>query len=155
MRKVNPILHEKLETLINSMGYELVGAELLPVSGRQTLRIYIDSAKGVTLDDCSRVSHQVGAMLDVEEPLQGRYTLEVSSPGIDRPLFEIKHYQKFIGCRVKIRLYTAIDNRRQYKGTLLRVESDNIHVLVEESEKEVILPFAAIEKANLIGDVRI
>ena len=155
MRKIDPVLHERLDALVSSMGYELVGGELLPVDGRTVFRIFIDTEKGVTVDDCSKVSHQVSAMLDVEAPLQGRYNLEVSSPGIDRPLFELKHFQRFVGSKVKIRLYAAINQRRQFKGVLHRVDGENIHVLVDELEKEVVLPFSAIEKANLIGDVRI
>jgi ribosome maturation factor RimP len=155
MRKINPVLHEKLVKLIGSMGCELVGCELLPMSGKQVFRIYIDSETGVTVDDCSRVSHQVSAMMDVEEPLQGRYSLEVSSPGVDRPLFVIEHYQKYVGCKVKIRLYAPIDQRRQFKGVLQRVEGDNIHLVVDGSETEVVLPFSAIEKGNLIRDISI
>jgi ribosome maturation factor RimP len=155
MTKIGSVLHEKLEKLIGSMGYELIGCEQLPMGGRKVFRIYIDNEKGVTLDDCSRVSHQVSAMMDVEVPLQGRYTLEVSSPGVDRPLFEIKHYQKYIGCRVKLKLTAAINQRRQYKGILQRVEGENIHILVDDSEKEVVLPFSAIEKGNLVRDIHI
>ncbi len=107
MRKIDPILHERLAQLIGAMGYELVGCEHVPQGRQMLFRIYIDSAKGVTVDDCSQVSRQVSAMLDVEDPFQGRYVLEVSSPGIDRPLFEIEHYQKYVGKRVKVRLYRS------------------------------------------------
>lgn len=152
MKKIDPVLRDKLATLINSMGYELIGCEMLP-SGRQMIfRIYIDSKKGVSLNDCSLVSHQVSAMFDVEDPFQGRYALEISSPGIDRPLFEIEHYQKYVGEKVKIRLYAPINRRRQYKGILKRVEGENIYLL-DDTGSEVMLPFSAIEKANLIGDI--
>jgi ribosome maturation factor RimP len=154
MKKIDPGLYEQLATLINSMGYELVGCEIVPQGRRMIFRIFIDSGQGVTLDDCSQVSHQVSAMMDVEDPIQGGYSLEISSPGIDRPLFEIGHYQKQIGKRVKIRLYAPINNKRQFKGILLRVEDEDITLLVDDSQQEVTLPFSAIEKANLIGDVR-
>ncbi len=155
MKEIDPGLRERLETLINAMGYELVGCELV-VQRRQTVfRIYIDSKNGVTVDDCSRVSNQVSAMMDVEDPIQGRYSLEISSPGIDRPLFGIEHYQKHVGKRVRIRLHVPINQRRQFKGILLRVEGENITLLVEDSGQEVTLPFSGIEKANLIGDVRL
>lgn len=153
MRKIDLVLYERLVTLIGSMGYELVGCEMLPQGGQLLFRIYIDSPQGVTVEACSQVSRQVSAMMDVEDPFQGRYTLEVSSPGIDRPLFELDHYRKYIGKRVKIRLYTPIDQRRQFKGLLQRVEGDDIYIVVDTSEQEVRLPFSAIEKANLIGDV--
>ena len=155
MRKIDPILRERLDVLINAMGCELVGYELLP-QGRQVMfRIYIDGPHGVTLDDCSKVSRQISAMMDVEDPIKEQYVLEVSSPGIDRPLFEVEHYRKYIGKRVRIRLYSAINQRRQYKGILQRVEGEDIYLLVDDSALEVKLPFSSIEKANLIGDVRL
>jgi ribosome maturation factor RimP len=115
------------------------------------LRIYIDTEAGVTVDDCTKVSRQVSAMLDVEDPIQGHYTLEVSSPGLDRPLFEIAHYQKFVGRELKIRLYTPLDGRRNFVGTLLRVEEATITLLVEQTEVE--MSFSDIEKAKLIPDL--
>jgi ribosome maturation factor RimP len=154
MKKIDPGLYERLATLISGMGYELVGCELVPQGGHLVFRLFIDKQNGVTIDDCSRVSHQVSAMLDVEDPIPGRYSLEVSSPGIDRPLFEIGHYQKYIGQRIKIRLYVPINNRRQFKGILLRVEGEDITLLVDDLLQEVTLPFSAIEKANLVGDVQ-
>lgn len=155
MRKIDPQLQVKIAAVTGSMGYELVGCEMLPQGGRVTLRIYIDSPKGVTVDDCSRVSYQVSAMLDVEDPIQSRYALEVSSPGIDRPLFEIEHFRQYIGRRVKIRLYMPVEQRRQYKGVLQRVEGEDIYLLADEAEQEVKLSYSMIEKANLIGDVKI
>ncbi|VVC76751.1 Ribosome maturation factor RimP [Aquicella siphonis] len=153
MRKIDPVLHERLATLIGSMGYELVGCELLPQGRQMVFRIYIDGKNGVTLDDCSQVSYQVSAMLDVEDPIQGRYSLEISSPGIDRPLFELEHFRKFVGKLVKIRLHSPVNQRKQYKGVLQRVEGEDIYLLVQETGQEVVLPFSAIDKANLIGDV--
>ncbi len=151
MGKINPALLERLEKLISSMGCELVGGELLSQGRQMVFRLYIDMPTGITIDDCSRVSRQVSAMLDVEDMIQGRYILEVSSPGIDRPLFELKHYSKFIGRQVRIRLQLPINERRQYKGILLRVEGEEIYLLADDVEGEVKLPFAAIEKANLVG----
>ena len=153
MRKIDPVLHERLATLISSMGYELVGCEMVPQGRQMVFRIYIDSETGVTADGCAQVSYQVSAMMDVEDPIQSRYSLEVSSPGIDRPLFEIEHYRKYIGKTVKIRLYAPINQRRQYKGILQRVEGEDIYLLVDGIEQEVKLPFSAIEKGNLVGDV--
>lgn len=153
MNKIDPKLKEQLKILINSLGYELVGAELLPRGRKKLLRLYIDSTKGVTVDDCSQVSYQVSAMLDVSDPIPGSYTLEVSSPGIDRPLFELEQYKKYIGKKVKIKLRLLINQRRQYTGILQRVDEGNIHLVVEGFEQEVIVPFSEIEKANLIGDL--
>lgn len=153
MRKIDPVLHERLATLISSMGYELVGCEMVPQGRQMVFRIYIDSETGVTADGCAQVSYQVSAMMDVEDPIQSRYSLEVSSPGIDRPLFEIEHYRKYIGKTVKIRLYAPINQRRQFKGILQRVEGEDIYLLVDGVEQEIKLPFSAIEKGNLVGDV--
>lgn len=156
MREIKPSLYSKLDLLINSMGFELVGCELLG-EGRQALfRIYIDSPKGISVDNCQAVSSQVSAMLDVEDPIHHAYRLEVSSPGIDRPLFKLQHYQTYIGSRVKIKLHTLVNKRRQYKGLLHRVEGEDIYLLVgDDFKEEVKLPFSAIEKANLIGDLRV
>lgn len=154
MRKIDPVLHDQLVTLITSMGYELVGCELLPQGRQMIFRIFIDNEKGVSLDDCSLVSRQVSALLDVVDPIQARYSLEVSSPGIDRPLFEIAHYQRFVGKQVKIRLYTPVNQRRQFKGVIQKVENEDIYLLLEDTGQEVKLPFSAIERANLVGDIR-
>jgi ribosome maturation factor RimP len=155
MKKVDPVLNEQLAVLISSMGYELVGCELFPQGGQIVFRIYIDSQNGVTVDDCSKVSHQVSAMLDVANPIQGKYALEVSSPGINRPLFEIEHYHQYIGRRVKIRLYATINERRQYKGILQYVKGEDIYLLEDGATLLVKLPFSNIEKGYLIGDIRL
>ena len=153
MKNMNPKLYGQLVTLISGMGYELLGCELVSQGRQLIFRVYIDSQNGVTVDDCTRVSRQVGTMLDVEDHFQGRYTLEVSSPGIDRPLFEIGHYHKYLGSRVKIKLSTPINQRRQYNGVLKCVEGEDVHLLVDDLKQEVILPFSMIEKTNLIWDV--
>lgn len=158
MRKLDPVMYDRLKTLINSMGYDFVGAEQQLQGGLMVFRIFIDGLdasprKGVTVEDCSKVSRQVGAMLDVEEYMQGRYTLEVSSPGIDRPLFELAHFLKVVGSRVNVHLHTPIEGRRKFKGKLVRVEGEDIYLLVDDAELEVRLPFSAVEKANLIANV--
>lgn len=155
MRKIDPELQERLATLIGSMGYELVGCERVPQGRHMTFRIYIDKEDGVNVDDCSKVSGQVSAMFDVEDPIPGDYTLEVSSPGMDRPLFELAHFQKFVGNRVKIRLYSPLNDRRQFKGIMLRVEGEDIHLRIDDTNQEVILPFSSIDKANVVADIKI
>lgn len=152
MKEAELTLRDRLQTLVIAMGYEFVGLELQKQSRRRSvLRIYIDSTNGVTLDDCTKVSRQVSAMLDVEDPIQGEYNLEISSPGLDRPLFEIAHYQRFIGSRVKVRLHSPLVDRRNFVGVLLRVEGDNIHLLVDQDE--VVVSFSSIDKAKLIADI--
>lgn len=159
MKKVDPVLQERLEKLISAMGFELAGCELFSQGGQMVLRIYIDTEtkdkKGITVDDCSKVSRQVSAMLDVENLIQYRYTLEVSSPGINRPLFEIKHFQKYIGSHVKVTVSAPIKERRQLKGILQRIEGENLFLLLDEVGEEVIVPFSAIEKANVIGEIHL
>ena len=155
MSKVDPALCAKFKTVVESMGYELVGCEMQSHGSQVLFRIYVDNAKGITADDCSRVSHQISAMMDVEDPVRSRYVLEVSSPGIDRPLFELAHYRRFIGSRIKVKLAVPIAQRRQYTGLLKSVEGETVHLLVEGSEQEVALPFSNIEKGNLIGEIHL
>ena len=140
--------------LIGSMGYELLGCELVQAGARQLLRLYIESPNGVSADDCSKISRQVSALMDAEDPLRGRYLLEVSSPGIDRPLFELKHFASFVGSKVSLRLQTPVDGRRKFKGLLVKVEGEDIHLQVEDLEQEVVIPFSAIERANVIGEIK-
>jgi ribosome maturation factor RimP len=90
-------------------------------------------------------------MLDVEDPIKEQYTLEISSPGLDRPLFEIAQYQRFLGSRIKVRLHTPLDDRRNFIGFLLRIEESNIHLLVDQ--EEIVVPFSNIAKAKVIADV--
>lgn len=119
-----------LEPPVQALGYELVDLEAR-IGGNGLLRVYIDQDDGVDLDDCERVSRQLSAFLDVEEPLPGSYTLEVSSPGLDRPLRTAEHFERFAGHEVKIRLAVAQEGRRNFKGTLCGVEESEIVVAVD------------------------
>ena len=143
-------LRDHLAALVTAMGYEFVGYELQRQGRSSVLRIYIDHERGITLDDCSKVSYQVSAMLDVEDPIKEEYNLEISSPGLDRPLFEIAQYKKCIGNRIKVRTYHPLDNRRNFVGVLHQVdETNDVHLLTDAGE--VVLPFASIEKARVIA----
>lgn len=154
MKKIDPTLKEQLKKLIVAMGYQLIGGEIIPSGRRNTFRLYIDKEGGVTATDCSHVSHQVSGLLDVQDPFQGRYDLEISSPGIDRPLFEIEHYQQYIGKPVKIRLYSPIDGgQRNLKGFLDHVDGDVIYLLLEKEGPPIKITFSEIEKATLIGEI--
>jgi ribosome maturation factor RimP len=146
--RIASTLSHQLSSIVTAMGYEFVGAHMQG----GVLRLFIDKEKGVGLTDCSYVSRQVSAMLDVEDPIQGRYVLEVSSPGLDRPLFEITHYEKQLGLRIKVQMQAPINHRRKFAGVLLRIVDNDIHLLVDE--EEVVLPFSEIEKANVIADIR-
>jgi len=153
MKKIDPILQDRLNKLITSMGYEFVGCEAIPQGSELLFRIYIDAPKGVTIDDCSLVSRQISALMDVEDPIQARYRLEVSSPGLDRPLFELEHFKRFIGQRVKVKLYTPVDQRRQFKGIIQSVEGETITLILDDTGAEVRIAYALIDKANIIADV--
>lgn len=146
---------EKLTELIRSavepMGFELVGVEYL--SGGPSgalLRVYIDDEEGISVDDCADVSHQVSGVLDVEDPIRENYALEVSSPGLDRPLFFREHYQRFAGSRVKISLHGKLNGRRRFEGILLGVREDDVILNVEG--EEFALPLNMVEKARLVPE---
>lgn len=155
MKRLDPELHERLDKLISSMGYELVGCEKLPQGRGFLFRIYIDRPNGVTVDDCSLVSKQVSAMFDVMDLFHDKYTLEVSSPGIDRPLFTIGHFGKYIGQLVKIRLMLPMaGQKRQLKGRLQQVEGDEIVLKLDDTGEIMKVTFDNIDKANLINELK-
>lgn len=149
MKQVVSSLRDILAAVVTGLGYEFVGCELLREGRSALLRVYIDRPEGITVDDCSKVSRQVGATLDVEDPIQGQYTLEVSSPGIERPLFEIDHFKKYVGKFVKLRLEAPLEGRRHLVGELLQVDGNNIHLLMDSNE--IVVPFSNVEKAKLIN----
>lgn len=142
------VIADMLEPTIKALGLELWGVEHI-VRGRSSLlRIYIDSEPGVTIDDCERASRQISAVLDVEDPLPGEYTLEVSSPGLDRPLFHLGQYEGFIGEVVNLRLRTPLNGRRKFKGRLESAGDDQVSLTVDNELVEI--PFQQIEKANVV-----
>ncbi|NGE23757.1 ribosome maturation factor RimP, partial [Klebsiella pneumoniae] len=113
-----------------------------------TLRIFIDSEEGITVDDCADVSHQVSAVLDVEDPITTVYNLEVSSPGMERPLFTAEHYQRFTGEEVSLTLRIAMQNRRRWQGIIKAVDGEMITVTVDG--KDEVFALGNIQKANLV-----
>ena len=112
------------------------------------LRLYIDKESGVGLEDCEKVSRQVSSVLDVEDPVSGNYTLEVSSPGMDRPLFELAHYKKCLGEKVAIKLSREFDGMKKIRGVIAAVENDEIVVQVDD--EQYVLPIECVDKANII-----
>ncbi len=143
-------LWDLLEPIVTALGYELVEIEYQPSTRHGVLRLYIDSEDGIQLEDCSAVSNQVSALLDVEDPIPGHYNLEVSSPGMDRPLRGIKDYERFTGELVNIKTGMAIDGRRNFKGRLRGIEGDEI--TIECDGQQFLLPLASIEKARLVPE---
>jgi ribosome maturation factor RimP len=141
-------LHKLFEPGIRALGYELVDVEYAADGGRNVLRIYIDRPAGITVDDCAKVSRQLSAILDVEDPIPEQYVLEVSSPGLDRPLVKREDFERFSGQQVKVRMREAVTGRRNFKGTLVGVEGDAIVVNVDQERYS--LPMAKIERARLV-----
>ena len=137
-----------VEPVVVGMSYELVGVEF--DAHQRTLRVYIDCEEGVKLDDCSKVSHQLSGVLDVEDPIPGNYNLEVSSPGLDRPLFSLVHFERFKGSLARIQLSRPIEGRRRFKARLLGVEGET--VLLLEGESQFGIPFESIEKARIVPE---
>ncbi len=134
--------------VVSGLGYEFWGAELLSAGHSQKLRIYIDSEKGIDVEDCATVSRQVSAVLDVEDPISEEYVLEISSPGIDRPLFYIEQYQRYIGENIKLRLKVPQAGRRNFAGRLKAVEGHRISMILED--QVVTLECDNIGRAKLV-----
>ncbi|MBL7003086.1 MAG: ribosome maturation factor RimP [Gammaproteobacteria bacterium] len=134
--------------VVESMGFELVGVDFSSSEHHGHLRVYIDHPDGITLENCTDVSRQLSALLDVEDPIQVAFDLEVSSPGLNRPLFKISDFEKYIGHMVKTKLAIPLNNRRNFKGTIIAVEGDSIELDIDHERFK--LPFNSIAKANLV-----
>ncbi len=141
-------LYAMLTAAVEALDYELVGLEFVRAGQHSTLRIFIDHENGITVDACAEVSRQVSAVLDVEDPITVVYNLEVSSPGLDRPLFTADHYRRFLGHDVNIVLKMAMQNRRKWKGEILSVDGETVTIKVDGNEEAFAL--SNIAKANLI-----
>ncbi len=147
-------MKDELETLIEpvvtGLGCRLWGIERLVQGRYSVLKVYIDADQGVDIDDCARVSRQLGAVLDVEEPIKGNYTLEVSSPGLDRRLFRPEQYELFKGSRVKLSLRMPFEGKRKFVGILGGIENEE--VVFRSGEEEILFPFEMIERASIVPE---
>ena len=132
---------------IEALGYELIVAEYTTGRGA-TLRLYVDSPRGITVDDCEAVSRQVSGVLDVENPLPGAYTLEVSSPGLDRPLVTAEHFARFVGEEVRFTLKRPRDGQRRFRGDIAAVDGDQVVLSVQGRELRANMD--EIESARLV-----
>ena len=145
-----------LAPTVESLGLELLGIEYLPASGGATVRLYIDvpqneaDARNVGIEECEAVSREVSAQLDVEDPITGNYTLEVSSPGLDRPLFGAAQFARFLGESAKVVLKLPQDGRRRFQGRIVRVDGNMIVFAIDNAEVEI--DAANIDKAKLMPD---
>ena len=143
-------LTNMLQPLVEDLGYEFVGLEYTGQSKNAVLRIYIDHELGIDLDDCGRVSGEVAALLDVEDPIAGQYNLEVSSPGLDRPLFTLEQCARFAGEQVQMTVFAPVEGRRKFKGRILSVTGDALNI--DQDGAEIALDFSNIAKARLVPD---
>ena len=149
MAKFEQKLTDMLRPAVEETGKELLGVEFISAGNNSVLRLFIDHENGINVDDCAEVSRQVGAILDVEDPISSEYNLEVSSPGVDKPLFEMAHFKTVIGEIVNVKLSMPLNGRRKFKGTLVAIENDTLIVDVDGNEYE--LAFSNVDKANLVA----
>lgn len=141
-------LKEMLTPAIEDLGCELWGIECQRAGRFMTVRLFIDKDGGVGIEDCADVSHQVSAILDVEDPIADKYNLEVSSPGLDRPLFTLPQFERFVGQDISIHLRIPVADRRKWQGKLEKVDNDMITLVVEGQEQ--VFVFGNIQKANVV-----
>ncbi|HEY8035419.1 MAG TPA: ribosome maturation factor RimP [Methylobacter sp.] len=150
MKQAPEHLVNLIEPIVEGLGYECVGIEYNPHPKHGLLRIYIDSENGILVEDCSKVSHQVSGVMDVEDPIQGNYHLEISSPGEDRPFFKVSQFERYIGSMVLVNLFKAINGRRKITGLIKKVEGDVISL--QEGEQVFEVPFIEMSKARLVPE---
>lgn len=143
------LISDLIRPTVEALGVELWGIEHMIQGKYSVVRIYIDKGgDGITIEDCEKVSRQVSGIFDVEDPIPGEYTLEVSSPGMDRPLFEIEQFAKYVGSEVALRLRSPLDGRRKFKGVISNVDAESVSLLIDG--QEIKLPAMAIDKANVV-----
>lgn len=139
-----------LQPLVEDLGYEFVGLEHRSNPKSPSLVIYIDRPGGIAVEDCARVSREVAALLDVEDPIPGRYDLEVSSPGLDRPLFTLEQFKRFSGEVAQVSLFAPLDGRRKFKGAILGIQDGKVRL--DQDGTEVELDMGNIARARLVPD---
>lgn len=144
MKDLEPLI----DPVVVAAGCELWGVELFRRGHRSLLRIYIDSERGVSLADCERVSRDVTGVLDVEDPIRGPYDLEVSSPGLDRPLFTLAQVRRYAGREIRLRLRVKLQGHRQLLGTVQRVDEDGVVIAVAGADIEV--KWDMVDRARLV-----
>ena len=143
-RKINNLL----QPLVEDLGYEFIGLEYHNNPKQSVLRVYIDSESGVGLEDCETVSREAAALLDVEDPISGHYNLEISSPGLDRPLFTPAQFEQFTGQEAQVSTFAPVEGRRKFKGRIVSI--GDAAVVMEVDGVEVTLEFENIAKARLV-----
>jgi ribosome maturation factor RimP len=142
-----------VEPVIAALGFQLWGIEYMGQGRHTLLRVYIDKEGGINVDDCAEASRHISSILDVEDPISSEYTLEVSSPGLDRMLFTLDQMKKYVGATLKLRLSENYEGRRNYSGVLKEVVNDEL-VLVA-GEDRYVFPYELVEKANVVAEIEI
>ena len=140
-----------VEPVVAALGFQLWGIEYLGQGRHTLLRVYLDKEGGINIEDCAEASRHISSILDVEDPISSEYTLEVSSPGLDRTLFTLEQMQAYVGSTLKLRLTENFEGRRNYGGVLKAVVNDEV-VLVADG-KELVFPYALVEKASIVAPV--
>ena len=145
-------LKSLIEPLVESLGYELVLLDFSPQARSATLRLFIDGPEGVDLSDCESVSREVAAMLDVDDPIHSQYQLEVSSPGLDRPLTRRAHFDRFTGERAKLELTVPLGGQKRFQGVIKSTTEESVVIATDQGDRE--LAFSTLERARLVPDYR-
>ena len=149
MQRASPAIVEIVSPVVTGLGYEFIGAEFGQAENGQTLRVYIDKAEGIVLEDCAAVSRQLNAVLDVEDTIKSAYQLEVSSPGVDRPLFTEEQFRDQLKEVIRVKMADGVDGRRNFKGELVAVNTGIVTVEVDGLDYE--LPLDDIDQAYVVG----
>lgn len=137
-----------IQPTVESLGFELWGVDYLAQGKHSRLTVFIDGENGVNVDDCATVSRQISALLDVEDPISGHYNLEVSSPGMDRPLYTLEQFERYVGHLVSVRLREPFEGRRKFQGALTGVEDDEVILRVDN--EEFAFPIESVERAQVV-----
>lgn len=148
MKNTSAVIDELVGPIVVALKLELWGCELVRQGRYSLIRIYIDRESGVDISDCEKVSRQVSAVFDVEEPITEEYTLEVSSPGLERPLFRLEQFRKYVGSVIQLRMKKPQDGRKKFKGDLVRVDDNRIVLSLDGDEVD--FQHTDIDKANLV-----
>lgn len=143
-------ISEIVRPVIEALGYTLWGLEYLGQGKHTLLRIYLEKDGGINVEDCAEASRQISSILDVEDPISTEYTLEISSPGLERSLFTLEQYGAYIGHTLKLRLSEPFEGRRNFQGTLAAIEDEEVVLL--DGEDKYVFPFELVEKANIVAE---
>lgn len=144
-------IQDLLDPGAEALGFEVLAVEMAGGARHSVLRVFIDGPRGVTVDDCAAASHQFSAILDVEDPIAGQYTLEVSSPGLDRPLTRVRHFEAVLGQNIRVQTEVAVAGRRRFRGQLRSADGEYVEMAVDGEIFSI--PLSLVAKARLVPDL--